>query len=414
MIKRKKWESGMRLSDKHLRDSDEAHYGWISQAVTMASAGRFGLVPNRIPFDVNLTVDKECVYINKLNCFAVTPSYDLVEIEFDTKYSSPLKCGKSLPHAGMTDDLHLVVMTTEKWKDTNDGFEELDYEFDVIKANSKMPENAFPIARFIYENNCWHQDVEYVPPCLFVSSHEKYKNLLERFLGILKQIEEKTQPLPENSDALTVMSVLLPFVQQIRIDTDWNRDTLTPTAFLANIQKITGTFYTVSILTDSYDSNKPGDFKGYARYSYDNSLDIFQLVSKGIDLCEELMHRIEKSLNSIKVVPIDHSSKIVIQPPFIAEEHLIQSCNSSRISIPVCNVQQGATVFYSTDGNAPTMMLDSSNTILLETGYDPKKRMPDKTVFVNLMAIIGQNQSPVATYSITLHYEYKAWSGYTI
>lgn len=412
------WNPGMRLSDKHLRASDDAHYAWIDKAITLASAGQSGLIPNVKPFKIDMKVDGDHVDITALTCFAVTEGHNLIDIEFDSKYSIQKNSRLELPKTVSSDNQLLVIKATGLWEETNNSskepvrFEEQAYDFAIINANSRIPVNSFPIARFVASNNNWVQDYEFVPPCLLVSADEKYKKLLEQFLDILKQIEQKTQPLPD-SDALRIMTVLLPLVQQIRIDTDWGRDTLTPLGLLANIQKIASTFYTVSVLNDCFDQDRPGDFRGYAQQSYSNLLEIYPLVKKGVELCEKLKARIEESLKGIKETPKESPTINVIQPPYIAEENRYQNCNSNHISIPVGNVPIGATVFYSTDGSVPSIPLDSSKCIPIPTGYDIKKRMPDTTINIKLMSVVGQNHSEIVSYSITLHYEYK-WGGYTI
>ena len=418
MQKRINWNPGMRISDKHLRASDDAHYAWIDEAITLAAAGQFGLIPNHKPFKIEWKVNGEYVDITALTCLAVTEGHDLIDIEFDSKYSIPNKNRTKLLKVEPSVKQLLIIKATKQWEKTNVSpkemvsYEELAYEFEIINANSRLPENAFPVDRLVASSNGWVSDCDFVPPCLFVSAHEKYKNLLSQFLDILKQIELKTQPLPD-SDALRIMTVLLPFIQQIRIDSDWGQDTLTPLGLLANIQKIAGTFYTVSVLNDCFDSDKSGDFRGYALQSYNNLLEVYPLVTIGVELCEILKKRIEDSLKGIKEAPKENPIQAVIQPPIIAEEYRYQNCISERISIPVNNIPQEGTVFYSTDGNAPSTLLDSSNCIPIQTGYDAKKRMPDTTVMIKLVAMVGQNFSVVATYPITLHYEYK-WSGYTI
>ena len=191
------WNPGMRLSDKHLRASDDAHYAWIDKAITLASAGQSGLIPNVKPYKIDLKVDGNHVDITALTCFAVTEGHNLIDIEFDSKYSIQKNSRLELPKTVSSDKQLLVVKETGHWEETNNGpkelvcFEEQAYEFAIINANSRIPVNSFPIAQFVASNNNWVQDYEFVPPCLLVSADEKYKKLLEQFLDILKQIEQQ-------------------------------------------------------------------------------------------------------------------------------------------------------------------------------------------------------------------------------
>lgn len=410
MKKRILWEPGMRVSNKILQASDDAHYAWVDKAIALASAGRFGLIPNSQPFYADLTIDKEYISINRLSCFAVTSGYHLIDIDS----VSSVKCEKRLSQIGMTDDLFLVVKATEKWGKTNDGFEELVYEYDItrIRTNSDLPQNAFTIAHLVASNNGWHQDNDFVPPCLFVSSHEKYKKLLGQFISILKEIEEKTKPLPD-SEVRKIMIVLLPFIQQIRIDTDWRRDTMTPEELLANIKKIAGCFYTVSELLDSYNPDGPGDFKGYAQQSYIKSLDIYPFVKEGVDMCEKLKRRIENGIQNLKETPTELPSENVLQP-YIAEEHWHQNCKSNQISIPVRNVAQGAIVRYSIDGSYPNLELGGSGCIIYDTSNDRRNGIQNKNIIIKLMSLYGNKTSEVASFEIMIHYEYDIRSRYII
>lgn len=399
----------MRVSNKMLQASDDAHYAWVDKVIALASAGRFGLIPNSQPFHVDLAIDKECIFINRLSCFAVTSGYHLIDIDS----VSSVKCETRLSQSGMTDNLFLVVKATDKWKKSNDGFEELDYDYDIIRirTNSDLPQNAFPIARLVASNNGWHQDNDFVPPCLFVSSHEKYKNLLGQFISTLKEIEEKTKPLPD-SEVRKIMIVLLPFIQQIRIDTDWRRDTMTPAELLANIKKIAGYFYTVTELLDSYDPNG-GDFKGYAQQSYIKSLDIYPFVKEGVDLCEELKHRVENGIQNLKETLTELPSENVLQP-YIAEEYRHQTCKSNQLSIPVSNVALGAVVRYSTDGSYPNMELGGGGCIIYDTSNDRRNGLQEKIIVIKLMSIYGNKTSDVASFEIMIHYEYDIRNRYII
>lgn len=410
MKKRILWEPGMRVSNKILQASDDVHYAWVDKAIALASAGRFGLIPNSQPFNIKLTIDNEYISINKLSCFAVTAGYHLIDIDS----VSSVKCEKRLSNLGMTDDLFLVVKSTDKWKKTNDGFEELDYEYDIIRIRTigDLPQNAFPVAHLIASNNGWNQDNDFVPPCLFVSSHEKYKSILGQFISILKEIEEKTKPLPD-SEVRKIMVVLLPFIQQIRIDTDWRRDTMTPAELMANIQKIAGNFYTVSELLDSYNPDGPGNFREYAKQTYFNSLDVYPFVKEGVDLCEKLKHRIENGMQNAKETPAELPSENVLQP-YIAEEYRHQTCKSNQISIPVRNVAHGAIVRYSIDGNYPNLELGGSGYIIYDTSNDRRNGLQDKIIVIKLMSIYGNKTSEVASFEIIIHYEYDIRNRYII
>lgn len=406
MQRRVFWEPGMRVKNTILQASDDAHFAWVDKAITLASTGRFGLIPNNKPFDLDLTVEKDCISIDRLTCFALTPGQNMIDIEL----AGPEKC--EMPQSGATDTLLLIIKVTDKWKKSNDVFEEPVYEYDIIKPNSNLPSTAFPIARLVASKNGWKKDDDYVPPCLFVSSHIKYKELLKQFLKTLKEIEQKIQPLP-NTEARRIMLALLPFIQQIRIDTEWGQDTLTPEEFGANIQKIAATFYTVSELLDSYNPDGPGDFRQYAQLSFNKSMELYPHIKNSVvDLCSKLKYRIEEGLKNMIEAPIELPN--AIQPPTIAKEYRNLTCKSNQISIPVSDVPQGAIVFYSTDGSNPNKPLDESNCVIYDTSNDLKKKIPDRTIQVRLMALYDNKPSQIVSFEIKVHYEYESRNRYII
>ena len=58
MTKRICWKKGMRLTDEILRASDNSTMELVSNALALAAAGRFGLFPSAIPFELSLSINK--------------------------------------------------------------------------------------------------------------------------------------------------------------------------------------------------------------------------------------------------------------------------------------------------------------------------------------------------------------------
>lgn len=286
------WHNGMRVSRDMFRRSDEFVAAQIGTTMMLASAGQFGLIPDVHPFRIRLSGGWDSIRVNALTCRAITKDGSLIDIDNE---SMDIEV-KNLPKAGQL----LLLVKPDKWNPKGQDIEELDYTFYVTNKEryDELPENSFPVARLIASNNGWMQDEkEFVPPCLFVSSHKKYEDLRKEFLGILEGMEKNAQDVLLKES----MTALLISIQQARIETDWKRDILTPLELMANVQKIVAAFY----VSDTLDSDKepaPEKFLEFSHrpYSLEN---VYKLVKYGVELCETINRRIEEAKDSMNAVP---------------------------------------------------------------------------------------------------------------
>ena len=148
MSKRICWKKGMRLTDEVLRASDDATAEAIGKALTLAAAGRFGLLPCSRPFQIALNITKESVNVESLSCFAVTKGGHLIDVHYDTRYTRFFETAVRLPNHPGTGDLFLVLnVHPDQWEETIEGFEEHPYDFSLITSDSPVAEDALPVAR---------------------------------------------------------------------------------------------------------------------------------------------------------------------------------------------------------------------------------------------------------------------------
>ena len=97
MTKRICWEKGMRLTDEILKSSDKCHLESLNQAFVLASNGRFGLLPSNRAFSISLSVNKNVVDVEALNCLAITRSGKIIDINYDTAFTDYFDTRLTIP-----------------------------------------------------------------------------------------------------------------------------------------------------------------------------------------------------------------------------------------------------------------------------------------------------------------------------
>lgn len=402
----------MRLTDSIMRASDEAMSSMVGNALTLAAAGRFGLLPCTRPFLLSFgDINAESVEIKALDCLGITKDGHLIDIQFDTAYTSRFNSTVPMPTSKSSNELYLTVnIHPDLWEKTIDGYEEPFYDFTLVGANSPIANNALPIAHLVdTEYGGWHVDEEgFVPPCLFVSSHQKYQNLLSQFLQCLSEIEAKISHMPIESMDET-FHFFWPILQQIMIDTDKGRDLLTPMTLLGNIQKLIAAFTTACTIDRYLQLDDADTFRQFALRPY-NIMDAYATTNRGLNLCLSISRKIDglEPTEPEKPKPINK-----IMAPSIANEHLKKTCNRSVVSIPVINSIPGATVMFSVDGGTsfkPAMDKGQGAFISIRTRFKPERiSEPDQEIVVKLKAILNGDESDVSTFTLVLRKDYKTW-----
>lgn len=410
MQRRINWKKGMRLTDEVMKASDMAIAEWVSNALVLASAGRFGLLPSHRPFRISIDFTRESVEVKSLCCCAVTKSGHLIDINFDTQYSRHFSTSLKLPGNAVGKELLLTIgMDPEQWVETVDGFEEPSYHFDLVSPNSPITDNTVPIARLVdTEIGGWHvDDVDFVPPCLFVSSHFKYQELYERFLQTLSEVEALVRR-QLTSNTRDVIRVFWPNLVQILVDTDKGRELMTPMTLIAQIQKFVAAFTTACDLDDRLTLSDADNFRNYALSPYDFK-NAYRKIKEGLEICFSIKEKI--GLMEENQEPVKEER---IAAPYIPADQLNQSCSKRYVTVSVINTVPEAVVFYSTDGGEPTKKL-MGDSISIESKFNAKRvSEPDMTVPIKLKAVANGVSSEVKTYTLTLHKDYKNWMGVVI
>lgn len=411
MTKRICWKKGMRLTEEILRASDDAGLELISKTLVLGSVGRFGLFPSLRPFSITLNIGKENLDVESLNCLAITREGCIIDVNYSAKYENTLETSIPFPNHLDADELYLTIETINgQWKETSNNYEEPLYLFRLITPNNPLANNSMPIAHLVNsEYGGWHvDDINFVPPCLYIWSHQKYEELFNKFLGILSEMSEKVGLLI-NSQARNAMRSFLPQLQQIMIETDKGRELMTPMSFLGLIQRFVCAFTTSCELDENISLSDSSIYWNYAfsPYTIQNA---FQRSKEGLDICFAICEKIDRiQVNKPEQKPTN------IATPVIPDDQLFQNCRNKTVTITVSKPNGNATVFYSIDGSEPTQKLADNSSIVMENDFHKHKAPePDKTVTIKLKAVADGISSEVSTYTITMHKDCRVWDGYEI
>ena len=406
MTKRIYWKKGMRLTDDVLRASDNSTAELISYSLVLAATGRFGLFPSASPFEVSLTLNKSFVDVDYLQCLAVTKDGSLIDAHYDTKYTNTFDTRVQIPEGNGTEEFLLTINANQgQWKETNDGYEEPIYSFSLISPNSPLPGNAMPIARIVDDYGWRMDEIDFVPPCLYLTSHQKYMDLLRQFSEVLSEVVLKAGKLLQ-SDAKKAISMFWPVSQQLMITVSKECDLMTPMGLLANVQKFVSAFACACEIDDYLNLSDADTFRNYVYVPY-NYKDSYLKIKEGLELCYSINEKISK-IN-------EGPQKRNIEAPIIPDAQLLKRCSNTKAKIQVINNTPGATVYYTVDGGEPTQNSKSGQIIQLETGFNnSRKREPDKVVMIKVRAFLDGACSNTNTYEVTLQKDIERWTGIEI
>jgi hypothetical protein len=293
MPKKISWKKGMRLTDEVLRAADACTAEYISQAMALAAGGRFGLFPSSRPFQVQMSIAKGFVDVEALACLAITRGGYVIDAQFDTKFTNTLDGRVQIPNTDEEKEYLLTINARPgDWKDNGDGYMEPDYTFALINSQTALPDYAMPIARIVYDDG-WREDsADFVPPCLYLSSHPKFEELHQQFVELLHGIDEHTRQQLDTA-ATTAISIYWPVVKQMLIAANTEHDTMAPQQLLAAVQKVVATFAVACDLDDLLTLEDGTAFHNYAAapYSYSQA---YQRIKQGLGLCYAIGEKIEK------------------------------------------------------------------------------------------------------------------------
>lgn len=407
-MKKISWRRGMRLSDNLFRASDDCILDVIGKVAVMVSAGRFGLLPSDEPFEVSLNFGNGCIDVDTLVCRAISRNGSLIDVGFTTRYDNNFTTRLDIPDLpGVEEFLLVLEVVPGQWKETADCFEEPVYTFSLIGADSAVPDNGVPVARIVNDYG-WRMDqIDFVPPCIVVSAHPKYIELLNRFSDLLSAMDIKSKGAI-GSGAHGAVTVFLPIVEQLQIAVDKFRDTISPIELLGRVQQCVSAFTCACELNPIVAFPEAKMFQSYSRAPY-TVKEAYTRINIGLKLCATILEKV--SAWAGMSAPQREESHAA---PSIAAGNTHIVCNTSETSIPVEYASSSATVYFTTDGTLPTqssmkaLRMRDGYRIKFDNGFRKEKGSePDKNLNINLIAYDGASRSNVASYTVSLHKDMK-------
>lgn len=393
MAKRVMWKKGMRLTDEILILSDKCTEELVSRSLTLGACGRMGLLPGIRKFSISLDINNDVIEVVSIDCLGLTRNGRLIDIQGDTKYSNSFDTRIIIPSQNTDEKFYLCISANDDVRDTNDGLCETMYTFILIGENSPVPESSLPIARIIYDEFCWRADeFNFVPPCLYITSHLKYEELFQKFFYALKEINQglPQQLYTEKGDAV---KIFWPLLQQIMISVDKNRDTMTPMSLLSCIQKLVSAFYCACCLDECITISDPEQYISYINTSY-NFRDVYNIICSGVNLVLDINEKIKAFC-----VESDQVGNDSLLPPTIEKSQLRQMIKYGSVKIKVINNTPGSTIYYTTDGSMPSQSSRFGDTIIIESGFtDDWHKEPQKDVTIKVVAYKDGQFSEIETY----------------
>ena len=221
---------------------------------------------------------------------------------------------------------------------------------------------------------------------------------MNRFIQILSEIEDKVfQCLKTNTHA--VFPILWPVVQQILIDTDKNRDLMTPNALYGNLQKFVAIFTAACRLDSGLNLSDADMFRNYALAPY-NYMDVYPRLKEGMRLSFLINEKVDKIIGE---QPYEPKVNNKLEAPYIEDDQLYQTCKTSVSTLPIVNNVSGATVYYSIDGSKPTKPVTNGKVRIKNTFHPNKEKEEDQECIVKLKAVLNDAESDVSTFTVILH-----------
>jgi len=291
MPKRICWEKGIKLTDSLFRLSDDFRDELSGTAFSMMTAGRFGLIPSGHPFHITLNFTKNYLEVTEIRCTAVTGGGFLIDLSYDTVFSRI--CDAVVPLPEESGEYYLLLNVRKgEWVRTNAQTCEPVYFFSLISANTPVPDQAVPVAHIVDAYGWRMDDVDFLPPCIFLSSDRKYVELRERTAESVSIMESRLSEMA-TSECRTAVMMMWPVIQQVRISLTMDVEFMTPMILLGCLQKCVGAFYSACMIDDHIMLENVERYVDFIKMPYDFR-NVYVKIKEGIGWCEMINDRIHK------------------------------------------------------------------------------------------------------------------------
>ncbi len=283
----------MRLTDEVLIAADQYMSESVGQAVAVAACGRLGLFTPTRPFHLSLNISRGFVEVEELSCLAVTGAGDIIDIQYDTKYSNSFDTRVQIPDNGDVKEYILLVKADpDEWKENAEGCMEPNYTFALLEPNKAIGNHAVPIGRLVFDDGWREDNVNFVPPCLCLSAHGKFMELHEQFVSLMHSIDEKSSKQIDTG-ARKAISIYWPVVQQMLIVANTEYETMTPQQLLACVQRVIAAFTCACDLDEILSLEDAEIFRNFTRAPFSYRV-AYLRIKQGLGMCHAINEKIDK------------------------------------------------------------------------------------------------------------------------
>lgn len=290
------WKKGMRLSTDVFNALDSANDAATRLASLIASGGRFGMFPTIKPFELSVNINNNILDVVSLCCHGITKSGKLVDIEYDSNYTSTFDTRVAIPASGNTEAFLLVVkMHDKELREVSEMYSEDVYTFELIGENSIVDNDSLPIGHIVNQYGWRLNETDFVPPCLYVNAHYKYVELFEKAKALFKAISDKCISA-DNCAARHLLSSIWPCAASEYITLDKERETITPGQLFASVQRVVNSFVTGCSIDEYVSLENVELFSSYLQTPFDTR-NMYHNIEKGLELCAEISTKMESACN---------------------------------------------------------------------------------------------------------------------
>ena len=308
------WKKGMRLSPEVFIAADNAYEDTLHMAALLTSAGRLGLFTTYKPFELSVNINNNTLEVTSLSCHGVTRSGKIVDIEFDSNYSNTFDTRITIPAHHESDAYLLVVkMYAREWREVDEMYSESKYTFELLGVNSKIDDDSLPIGCIVNQYGWRLNEIDFVPPCLYLSAHPMYMNQLGRIQSLAKDIWVKCIQA-DRCEARILLSEVCLAISRVAIRLDKERDTLTPNQLYAEVQNFVSAFVLGCRLDCHINLENQEPFLQYMQKPYDLR-NVYKDIEQGCELLCMIAQKMETVFKMVEEVPVVVEEKKVVKEP---------------------------------------------------------------------------------------------------
>ncbi|MCD8393973.1 MAG: hypothetical protein LUC85_03950 [Bacteroidales bacterium] len=303
MPKAVNWKKGMRLTTEVFLLDDMAKHNAIRQAALIASRGSMGLYRAPKPFQLSVNIANNSLEVVALNCHGITRGGALVDIDFQGDYTHTFETTVPLPHDAPEGETYLLVVKVDpgKWRELSEQEAEQMYTFELMGANSPIDDFSLPIGSLVNQYG-WHiNDVSYCPPCLYVCAHPMHVEQLSKARARMHEIATRCSQA-SNCIARSWLSIVWPTVWGIDIRLDKDRDILTPSQLLAELQQFVAAFLAGCAIDPMIHLEDSTSFEQFAALAYDPR-NAYTAIQQGLALCAEIAVKVDAVCGLVEEAP---------------------------------------------------------------------------------------------------------------